>query len=281
VLQVAPSAYRRHAARERAPELRSSRDKRDALLKTDIERVWRTNREVYGADKVWRQLHREGIPVARCTVERLMRELGLQGVVRGRKVKTTFPDPAAPNPQDLVNRNFTADRPNQLWVADFTYVSTWQGFAYVAFIVDVFSRFIVGWRVSRHMKTDFVLDALEQAMYARRPKRNSLIHHSDRGSQYLSIRYSERLSEAGVEPSVGSTGDSYDNAMAETINGLYKTELVRKKGPWKSIEALELETLNWVTWFNRSRLLEPIGNIPPAEFEALYERSQQAMKLAA
>ena len=226
-------------------------------------------------------MNREGIPVARCTVERLMRDQGLQGVIRGKKVKTTFSDPAAPNPHDLVNRNFTADRPNQLWVADFTFVSTWQGFAYVAFIVDVFSRFIVGWRVSRHMRTDFVLDALEQALYARRPEKRRLIHHSDKGSQYLSIRYSERLSEAGIEPSVGSTGDSYDNAMAETINGLYKAELVHKIGPWKSIEALELETLNWVTWFNQSRLLEPIGNIPPAEFEAIYRLSQEEIRKAA
>ena len=226
-------------------------------------------------------MNREDIPVARCTVERLMQDQGLQGVIRGKKVKTTFPDPAAPNPHDLVNRNFTADRPNQLWVADFTFVSTWQGFAYVAFIVDVFSRFIVGWRVSRHMRTDFVLDALEQALYARQPEKHRLIHHSDKGSQYLSIRYSERLSEAGIEPSVGSTGDSYDNAMAETINGLYKTELVHKIGPWKSIEALELETLNWVTWFNQSRLLEPIGNIPPAEFEAIYGLGQEEIRKAA
>jgi putative transposase len=198
--------------------------------------------------------------------------------VRGRRVRTTWPDPEAANPLDRVNRNFTAQRPNQLWVADFTFVSTWQGFAYVAFIVDVFSRFIVGWRVSRNMKTDFVLDALEQALCARQPDtsdKSGLIHHSDKGSQYVSIRYSERLSQAGIEPSVGSTGDSYDNALAETIHGLYKTELVRKKGPWKTIEALEWETLNWVHWFNQTRLLEPIGHIPPAEFEVPYERGQQ------
>jgi transposase InsO family protein len=199
-------------------------------------------------------------------------------------VKTTWPDPTAANRLDLVNRNFTAQRPNELWVADFTFVSTWQGFAYVAFIVDVFSRFIVGWKVSRNMKTDFVLDALEQALYARKPDtsdKSGLIHHSDRGSQYVSIRYSERLLQAEIEPSVGSTGDSYDNALAETINGLYKTELVRKKGPWKTIEALEWETLNWVHWFNQTRLLEPIGYTPPAEFEALYERSQQKCLKAA
>ena len=213
------------------------------MLKLEIARLWRANREVYGAKKVWRAMHRQGVAVARCTVERLMRDLGLKGEVRGRGVRTTWSDPVASNPLDRVNRNFTAKRPNQLWVADFTFVSTWQGFAYVAFIVDVFSRFIVGWRVSRNMKTDFVLDALEQALYARQPEKSGLIHHSDRGSQYVSIRYSERLLQAGVEPSVGSTGDSYDNALAETINGLYKTEVVRKKGPWKIVEALEWETL--------------------------------------
>jgi len=245
------------------------------VLKLEIDRLWRANREVYGAKKVWRAMHRQGVAVARCTVERLMRDLGLKGEVRGRGVRTTWSDPAAANPLDRVNRNFTAQRPNQLWVADFTFVSTWQGFAYVAFIVDVYSRFIVGWRVSRNMKTDFVLDALEQALYARQPEKSGLIHHSDRGAQYVSIRYSERLMQAGVEPSVGSTGDSYDNALAETINGLYKTELVRKKGPWKTVEALEWETLNRVHWFNQTRLLEPIGHIPTAEFEALHERSQQ------
>ena len=251
------------------------------MLKLEIARLWRANREVYGAKKVWRAMHRQGVAVARCTVERLMRDLGLKGEVRGRGVRTTWSDPAAANPLDRVNRNFTAKRPNQLWVADFTFVSTWQGFAYVAFIVDVFSRFIVGWRVSRNMKTDFVLDALEQALYARQPEKSGLIHHSDRGSQYVSIRYSERLLQAGVEPSVGSTGDSYDNALAETINGLYKTELVRKKGPWKTVEALEWETLNWVHWFNQTRLLEPIGHIPPAEFEALYELSQHECLIVA
>ena len=280
-LQVAPSAYRRHVARRRNPELRSRRAKRDEALNVDITRVWSTNREVYGADKVWRQMHRESLPVARCTVERLMRGMGLQGVIRGKKVRTTLQDPATPSPRDLVNRQFKADRPNQLWVADFTYVSTWQGFAYVAFIIDVYSRFIVGWRVSRHMRTDFVLEALEQALHARQPVAHQLIHHSDRGSQYLSIRYAERLSEAGIEPSVGSVGDSYDNALAETINGLYKAELVHKQGPWKTVDALEWETLNWVVWFNQQRLLEPIGNIPPAEFEAQYERSQADIRKAA
>jgi transposase InsO family protein len=280
-LQVAPSAYRRHAARLRNPELRSERARRDEALSVEITRVWNANRAVYGADKVWRQMHRENLPVARCTVERLMRGMGLQGVVRGKKVRTTLSDPAAASPRDLVNRAFKAERPNQLWVADFTFVSTWQGFAYVAFIIDVYSRFIVGWRVSRHMRTDFVLDALEQALHARQPAPHRLIHHSDRGSQYLSIRYGERLSEAGIEPSVGSVGDSYDNALAETINGLYKAELVHKQGPWKTVEALEWETLNWVAWFNQQRLLEPIGNIPPAEFEALYEQSQADIRKAA
>ncbi|MBI2380475.1 MAG: IS3 family transposase [Gammaproteobacteria bacterium] len=280
-LQVAPSAYRRHAARLRNPELRSERAKRDEAHCADIRRVWTANRAVYGAAKVWRQMHRENLPVARCTVERLMQGMGLQGVVRGKKVRTTLPDPAAASPRDLVNREFKADRPNQLWVADFTFVSTWQGFAYVAFIIDVYSRFIVGWRVSRHMRTDFVLDALEQALHARQPVPHRLVHHSDRGSQYLSIRYGERLGEAGIEPSVGSVGDSYDNALAETINGLYKAELVHKQGPWKTVEALEWETLNWVAWFNQQRLLEPIGNIPPAEFEALYAQGQAEIRKAA
>ena len=239
----------------------------------EIQRVWDFNLQVYGADKVWRQMNREQIHVARCTVERLMQNMGLQGVRRGRKkVWTTTPDPAQPRPPDLVKRNFVATRPNQLWVSDFTYVSTWQGFTYVAFVVDVFSRYIVGWRVSSTMHTDFVLDALEQALYARQPDRGNLIHHSDRGSQYLSIRYSERLDEAGIAPSVGSKGDSYDNAMAETINGLYKAEVIHRENAWKSREQLELATLTWVAWFNNHRLLEPIGYIPPAEAEAQYYR---------
>ncbi len=236
-----------------------------------IHRVWQANFQVYGADKVWRQLQREGIQVARCTVERLMRRLGLCGVRRGKVVRTTFGDTAAPCPLDRVNRQFKANRPNQLWVSDFTYVSTWAGFVYVAFVIDVFARRIVGWRVSRSMRTDFVLDALEQALYARQPERDaSLIHHSDRGSQYVSIRYTERLAEAGIEPSVGSKGDSYDNALAETINGLYKAELIHRRAPWKTVESLELATLQWVTWFNHQRLLEPLGYIPPAEAEDRY-----------
>jgi len=208
--------------------------------------------------------------VARCTVERLMRRLGLQGVVRGKPVKTTISDKATPCPLDKVNRQFRAERPNALWVSDFTYVSTWQGFVYVAFVIDVFARRIVGWRVSSSARTDFVLDALEQALYARRPVgQGSLIHHSDRGVQYVSIRYTERLAEAGVEPSVGSVGDSYDNALAETINGLYKAEVIHRRS-WQNREAVELATLEWVDWFNHRRLLEPIGNMPPAEAEAIY-----------
>ena len=238
----------------------------------DIQRVWHTNFQVYGARKVWRQLNREGIEVARCTVERLMARAGLQGVRRGKVVRTTVPDASAPCPLDRVNRHFRADRPDQLWVSDFTYVSTWQGWLYVAFVIDVFARRIVGWRVSTRMQTDFVLDALEQALHNRQPDRGSLTHHSDRGSQYVSIRCTERLSEAGIEPSVGSRGDSYDNALAETINGLYKTELIHRRAPWKSRESVELATLQWVHWFNHQRLLEPIGNIPPAEFEANYWR---------
>jgi len=245
-----------------------------------IQRVWHANFQVYGADKVWRQLNREEVPVARCTVERLMKRLGLEGARRGKVIKTTRPDKSLPCPMDRVNRQFRAERPNQLWVADFTYVSTWQGWLYVAFVIDVFARRIVGWRVSTSMHTDFVLDALEQALYARQPELGSLIHHSDRGSQYVSIRYTERLGEAGVEPSVGSRGDSYDNALAETINGLYKTELIHKRGPWKNRESVELATLEWVSWFNHQRLLEPIGYIPPAEAEAQYYR-QLAKKDAA
>ena len=227
--------------------------------------------EVYGADKVWKQMNREGIAVARCTVERLMHMQGLRGVTRGKAVRTTVSDAKAPCPLDRVHRQFKADRPNQLWVSDFTYVSTWQGWLYVAFVIDVFARRIVGWQVSSSMRTDFVLDALEQALYARQPGRDDgLIHHSDRGSQYVSIRYTERLAEAGIEPSVGSKGDSYDNALAETINGLYKAELIHRRAPWKTKEAVELATLEWVSWFNHHRLMEPLGYIPPAEAEANY-----------
>jgi len=273
VLQIAPSAYRRHAARKRDPDLRSARAKRDEALTAEVERVWQANLRVYGADKVWKQLNREGVPVARCTVERLMRRLGMQGTRRGKTVRTTVPDRSMPCPLDRVHRQFKADRPNQLWVSDFTYVSTWQGWLYVAFIIDVFARRIVGWRVSTTMTTDFVLDALEQALYARQPAdSDTLVHHSDRGSQYVSIRYTERLAEAGIEPSVGSRGDSYDNALAETINGLYKAEVIHRRSPWKSRESVELATLEWVAWYNHERLMQPLGYIPPAEAEANYYR---------
>ena len=272
-MQIAPSCYWRHAAQLRNPDLRSARAKRDDELLAPIQRVWHSNMQVYGADKVWKQMNREDIAVARCTVERLMKRLGLQGVRRGKSVRTTVPDTSAPCPLDRVNRVFAAERPNQLWVSDFTYVSTWQGWLYVAFVIDVFARRIVGWRVSSTMRTDFVLDALEQALYDRQPERSdALVHHSDRGSQYVSIRYTERLAEAGIEPSVGSRGDSYDNALAETINGLYKDELIHRRAPWKTKESVELATLHWVHWFNHQRLLEPIGYIPPAEAEANYWR---------
>lgn len=270
VLPIAPSTYYVHARCQAAPERRSPRARRDEVLIGHIQRVWEENFQVYGVRKVWRQLLREGVMVARCTVERLMRRLGLQGVVRGKPVKTTISDKANPCPLDKVNRQFRAEQPNALWVSDFTYVSTWQGFVYVAFVIDVFARRIVGWRVSSSARTDFVLDVLEQALYARRPVgQSSLIHHSDRGVQYVSIRYTECLAEAGVEPSVGSVGASYDNALAETINGLYKAEVIHRRS-WQSREAVELATLEWVDWFNHRRLLEPIGNMPPAEAEAIY-----------
>ena len=269
--QIASSGYWKHAACQRNPALRSARAIADEQRIEQIQIVWDKNKQVYGADKVWKAMKREQITIARCTVERLMGQMGLRGVIRGKAQRTTFADPKAACPLDLVKRQFKADRPNQLWVSDFTYVSTWQGFVYVAFIIDVFSRRIVGWRASRSMRTDFVLDALEQALWDRQPDRSqSLIHHSDRGSQYVSIRYSERLAEAGIEPSVGSKGDSYDNALAETINGLYKAEVIHRRGAWKTIESVELATLEWVAWFNHYRLMEPLGYIPPAEAEMIY-----------
>jgi transposase InsO family protein len=281
-LQIAPSGYWRYAARSKDPSKRCDRAKRDEQLWPQVQRVWDANRRVYGVDKVYKQMNREAITVARCTVERLMRKLGLQGVRRGKHMRTTWPDPKAPCPLDRVNRQFKASRPNELWVSDFTYVSTWQGFVYVAFVIDVFARRIVGWRVSRSMRTDFVLDALEQALYARRRERDEgLICHSDRGSQYVSIRYTERLSEAGIEPSVGSKGDSYDNALAETINGLYKAEVIHRQSSWKTTEAVELATLEWVSWFNHQRLMEPLGYIPPAEAEKHYYERQSSMQSAA
>jgi transposase InsO family protein len=271
VLPIAPSTYHAHVAKRANPEKLSARARRDMALKPEIARVFAENFEVYGVRKVWRQLQRESFDVARCTVERLMRGMGLQGVVRGKPVRTTISDKAAPCPLDHVNRQFHAPRPNALWVSDFTYVSTWTGFVYVAFVIDVYARRIVGWRASRTAHASFVLDALEQALHDRRPThRGGLVHHSDRGSQYLSIKYTERLSEAGIEPSVGSVGDSYDNALAETINGLYKAEVIQRRGPWRTMEAVEFATLEWVDWFNNRRLLEPIGNIPPAEAEDRY-----------
>ncbi len=275
-LQIAPSGYRKHAARQRNPALETARAKRDAVLMPQLQQAWDAHHQVYGVDKLWKQLRRQEVLVARCTVARLMKRLGLRGVIRGKAVRTTVPDPKAPCPLDHVNRQFKAQRPNQLWVSDFTYVSTWQGFVYVAFVIDVYARFIVGWRVSSSMKTDFVLDALEQALYARKPERDALIHHSDRGSQYVSIRYSERLAEAGIEPSVGSKGDSYDNALAETINGLYKAEVIHRRASWKTKEAVELATLEWVAWFNHHRLLAALGYVPPAEAEAAYYDRQRA-----
>ena len=271
VLPIAPSTYHAHVAKRANPEKLSARARRDMALKPEIARVFAENFEVYGVRKVWRQLQRESFDVARCTVERLMRGMGLQGVIRGKPVRTTISDKAAPCPLDHVNRQFHAPRPNALWVSDFTYVSTWSGFVYVAFVIDVYARRIVGWRTSRTAHASFVLDALEQALHDRRPAhRGGLVHHSDRGSQYLSIKYTERLAEAGIEPSVGSVGDSYDNALAETINGLYKAEVIHRRGPWRTMEAVEFATLEWVDWFNNRRLLEPIGNIPPAEAEERY-----------
>ncbi len=279
-LPIAPSTYYAHKGREQDPGRVAARTQRDRELCPTIQRVWDENRGVYGARKVWRQLQRERRTVARCTVERLMRSMGLKGVVRGRRWRTTIADPAADRPADRVQRPFKAQRPNPLWVADFTYVATWSGCVYVAFMTDVYSRRIVGWRVSRSMTTEFVLDALEQALWARyKPK--GLIHHSDRGSPYLSLRYSERLAEAGVDASVGSRGDSYDNALAETINGLYKAEVIHRDGPWRNLEAVEYATLAWVDWFNNRRLLEPLGHVPPAEFEQAYYRQLEESASAA
>jgi transposase InsO family protein len=282
VLPIAPSTYHDHVAKRVDPTKLSARAKRDRALRPEIRRVFKANFDVYGARKVWRQLGREGIPVARCTVERLMADLGLQGAIRGKPVRTTLSDKAAPCPLDHVNRRFHAPAPNLLWLSDFTYVSTWSGFVYVAFVIDAYARRIVGWRVSRTAHANFVLDALEQALHERRPvHRAGLVHHSDRGSQYVSIKYTERLAEAGIEPSVGSVGDSYDNALAEWINGLYKAEVIHRRGPWRSFEAVEFATLTWVDWFNNRRLLEPIGNIPPAEAEARFYAMLGEQKLAA
>jgi transposase InsO family protein len=278
VLPIAPSVYYERQARRRDPQRQPARARRDATLVEDIARVWREHREVYGVRKIWKQLLREGVAVARCTVARLMRRLGLAGAVRGRAWRrTTIPETAAPRPPDLVTRQFTAARPNQLWVADLTYVATWRGFVYVAFVIDAFSRRIVGWRASSSLRSDLALDALEQALYDRPiGQSDRLVHHSDRGVQYLSIRYTERLAAAGIELSVGSTGDSYDNALAETVIGLFKTEEIYRRGPWKGLEDVEFATLEWVAWYNRSRLLAPLGYVPPAEFEQAYHDRQTA-----
>jgi len=282
VLPIAPSTYHERVAQRQDPARLSVRARRDEELKPEIMRVFAENFGVYGVRKVWRQMKREGFDIARCTVERLMHDLGLQGVIRGKLARTTISDKTAPCPLDQVNRQFHAPAPNMLWVSDFTYVATWRGFVYVAFVIDVYARYIVGWRVSRTAHAGFVLDALEQALHDRRPiHRGGLIHHSDRGSQYVSIRYTERLAEAGIEPSVGSVGDSYDNALAETINGLYKAEVIHRRGPWRNFEAVEFATLEWVDWFNNRRLLEPIGNIPPAEAEERYYAMQRKPAMAA
>jgi transposase InsO family protein len=281
-LPIAPSTYYEQKARRCDPDRLPPRLQRDACLRKEIARVHSENLSVYGVRKVWRQLNREGIAVARCTVARLMRRMGLEGAVRGRQFKTTIPDESESRPLDLVNREFTATRPNQLWVSDLTYVATWRGFVYVAFVIDAFARCIVGWRVSTSLRSDLALDALEQALYARRgPTSEPLIHHSDRGVQYLSIRYTERLAEAGIEPSVGSKGDSYDNALAESVIGLYKTEIIRRQGPWRGLEDVEYKTLEWVDWYNTRRLLEPIGYLPPLEHEINYYREQKLSPLAA
>jgi len=280
VLLIAPSTYYEHAARRANPALLPARARRDAELRDLIDRVWRENFRVYGVRKVWRQLQRDGVKVARCTVERLMRVMGLQGAVRGRRCKTTIPDDAAMRPPDLVDRDFSANRPNELWVADLTYVATWRGFVYVAFVIDVFARRIVGWRTSSSLRTDLALDALEQAIWSR-AETEGVVHHSDRGGQYLSIRYTERLAEAGIEPSVGSVGDSYDNALAESVIGLFKTEVIRRRGPWRGLEDVEFATLEWVSWYNTQRLLEPIGYVPPVEYEAHYYRNQPTPAMGA
>ncbi len=270
VLPIAPSTY--YASKSRPLSERALHDRE---LETEIQRIYDENYQVYGVRKVWKQLHREGRPVARCTVARLMRKLGLRGVVRGKTWRTTKPDTSAQRPADLVDRQFTVTAPNRLWVADLTYVRTWTGMTYAAFVMDAFSRRILGWQTSTTLRTDLALDALEMALWTRRKEDvTSVIHHSDRGVQYLSIRYTERLAEAGAVTSVGSRGDSYDNALAESIIGLYKTELIRKRGPWKNLDDVEYATLEWVDWFNHRRLLETIGYIPPAELEEIRYRGE-------
>lgn len=269
VLPIAPSTYYDHKQKESNPKIRSDRAKMDEVLKLEIFRVWDTNFRVYGVRKIWHQLKREGFLIARCTVVRLMRSLNIQGVRRGKAFKTTIPDELANQPKDLVNRQFVAERPNQLWVADITYVRTQLGFVFTAFVIDVFNGAIVGWKTSTSLKTGLALDALEQAIAAREIN-EQLIHHSDRGIQYLSIKYTERLAESGINSSVGSKGDSYDNALAETVNGLYKTELIKQKGPWRNMEHVEFATLNWVYWYNEKRIMARLGYRSPMEYEKLY-----------
>ena len=282
VLPIAPSTYYDHLAKRADPSRLSDRARQDEALRPEILRVFEENWRVYGVRKVWRQLGREGFAIARCTVARLMKSMGIQGIIRGKPHRTTIPDKKVPCPLDKVNRQFRVPAPNMLWVSDFTYVATWKGFVYVAFVIDAYARRIVGWRVSTSAHAGFVLDALEQAVHERRPAKGmGLVHHSDRGSQYLSIRYTERLAEAGIEPSVGSVGDSYENALAETINGLFKAEVIHRRGPWRSFEAVEYATLEWVDWFNNRRLLEPIGNIPPAEAEANFYAALDVEPMAA
>ena len=281
VLPIAPATFYDNMAKRADPSRLSDRAKRDAELKPEIERVFEQNLKVYGVRKVWRQMHREGFDIARCTVARLMKDIGIEGVIRGKRPRTTIPDKALPCPLDRVNRQFHASAPNVLWVSDFTYVATWQGFVYVAFVIDVFARRIVGWRASRTANAGFVLDALQQAIHQRRPAQDQLVHHSDRGSQYLSIKYTERLAEAKITPSAGSVGDSYDNALAETINGVFKAEVIHRRGPWRSFEAVEYATLEWVDWCNNRRLLEPLGTIPPAEAEANFYAALERSDMAA
>jgi putative transposase len=273
-LKVAPSTY--YAARRRLPSARACRD---AELKEEITRVYKENFEVYGAAKIWRQLQREGISVGRDRVARLMSELGIAGVVRGSPKQTTIPAEVGDRPADLVDRNFTAPAPNRLWVTDLTYVATWAGFCYVAFVIDAFSRMIVGWRVSTSLRTDLALNALEMAIWTRQGAMlGGLVHHSDRGVQYLAIRYTDRLDEAGAVASVGSRGDSYDNALAETVNGLFKAELIRRQGPWRTADQVELATLAWVQWWNQRRLHGTIGDVPPAEYEAAYYHANREVE---
>ncbi len=282
MLQIAPSTYYVRRAIALDPDRASARAKSDAALCSKIDAAWQDNRKLYGARKIWHVLRRDGEDIARCTVERLMRKLGIRGVVRGKRVITTQPDTSQPCPDDKVNRLFIADRPNTLWVSDFTYVPTWSGTVYVAFVIDVFARRIVGWRASTSMKTQFVLDALNQAIWQRKTQDNkSLVHHSDRGSQYLSIKYTERLAQAKIDLSVGSVGDAYDNALAECVIGLFKTEVINRIGPWKSMRDVEWETLKWVDWYNNRRLLGSIGYTPPAEAEEAFYASLNKLDMVA